>query len=89
MTLMKSNDDFDCSHNDGDDNHADGGDLHHGGEVVVPRLGREPLALPASGKQNLAMRMMTSKMVDIWQNNDNLANMKQHLAVKTMRILIM
>ena len=72
--MINSNDDLD-DHNDGD--HADGGHLHHGGEVVVPRLGREPLSLPAGGKQNLAMRMMTSKMVDIWQNNDNLASMKQ------------
>ena len=29
--------------------------LHHGGEVVMTGLGREPLALPASGKQNLVV----------------------------------
>ena len=46
------------NHNDGDDDPADGGHLHHGGEVVVPRLGREPLSLPAGGKQHLAMRIL-------------------------------
>ena len=58
MMINDVNDDLDNDHADGDDDPADGGHLHHGGEVVVPRLGREPLTLPAGGKQHLAMRIL-------------------------------
>ena len=58
MMINDVNDDLDNDHADGDGDHADGGHLHHGGEVVVPRLGREPLTLPAGGKQNLTIRIL-------------------------------
>ena len=53
MMINDVNDDLDNDHADDDGDHGDVGHLHHGGEVVVPRLGREPLTLPAGGKQHL------------------------------------